>query len=150
MTSLARSPEHLGLLHDAGLVCVLPGKLDGHIDGLASIVLDGAGQTRIACGNDGLPASGPVEVLVRPADLVLARPPLPEHLSVSNRFVGTVQFITESPARCLVGVDIGAIRPLLAEVTERAVRHLALRVGDSILVLVKAQASAAPWLKSAR
>jgi molybdate transport system ATP-binding protein len=140
VTSLAQNPEHLGLLHDAGLVCVLPGRLNGRLDGLASIVLDGDGQARIACPDDGLPSAGPVEVLLRPDDLVLARPPLPEHLSLSNRFTGTVRFITVSTARCIVGIDIGATRPVLAEVAERAVRHLAVQVGDRILVLVKAQA----------
>jgi molybdate transport system ATP-binding protein len=140
VTSLAQNPEHLNLLHDAGLVCVLPGRRDGQCDGLASIVLDGDGATRIACPTEGLPPTGPVEVLLRPDDLVLARPPLPEFLSLSNRFTGTVRFITESPARCIVGVDIGALRPVLAEVAIRAVRQLGLCVGDPILVLVKAQA----------
>jgi molybdate transport system ATP-binding protein len=140
VATLARNPDHLGLLHDAGLVCVLPGRLDGRLDGLASILLDGEGQARIACPEDGLPPAGPVEVLLRPDDLVLARPPLPGYLSLSNRLAGTVQFITISPARCIVGIDIGATRPVLAEVAERAIRHLAVQVGDRILVLVKAQA----------
>jgi len=140
LIALARDPKHLEQLHDAGLVCVLPGRLEASIDGLATILLDGPGGTRIACPTDGLAPGSQVEVLLRPHDLVLARPPLSEHLSVSNRLPGTVLFITVSPARCIVGIDIGATRPVLAEVAERAVRSLALHEGDRIIVLAKAQA----------
>ncbi|TVR14718.1 MAG: hypothetical protein EA401_03925 [Planctomycetota bacterium] len=84
-----------------------------------------------------------VEVLLRPDDVVLGLPPLHDALSLSNRLEGSITNITRSPERCLVQVDVGAERPLLAELVGSAVTRLGLRVRQRVIVLTKAQATQA-------
>ena len=137
---LARDPARLELLHDAGLVCLMPGVVDHHADGLAWVRLTGPGHAHLACANCTAPVGSPVEVLLHPDDLILARPPIGEALSLTNRLPARILQITRSPSRCLVAVDLGADRPVLAEVAERTITALGLTIGEEILVLAKAQA----------
>lgn len=141
LATLAADPTTLELLHDCGLVLALPGTLNRRDeDGLAWIRLDGPGAAELACGDCPAAVGDRVDALLRPEDLVLARAPLVDALSLTNRLPGRIVQLTRSRNRCIVTVDCGASVPLLAEVAERAMRSLGLTVGDQILVLCKAQA----------
>ena len=139
---LAARADSLELLHDQGLVFALPGRVtrtDEH--GLTWVALEGPSECELACGDCRAAPDTPVEVLLRPEDVILARPPLDARLSLTNRLPGRITQITTSPERVLVTVDCGLARPVLAEVTERAIRSLGLEPGTEVIALSKAQAT---------
>jgi len=141
-TDLAAAEETLELLHDCGIVFALP----GHVvrrdeDGLSWVELAGPRPHEIACGDCHDPLGAPVEVVLRPDDVVLALPPLEARLSFTNAFEGEVLRVTKTALRCMITIDCGFDGPLLAEVTERAVRSLGLEPGKSVIALCKAQAT---------
>jgi molybdate transport system ATP-binding protein len=139
---LASVPSTLDLLHDQGLVFALPGRVERRDeDGLSWIRLEGSGAHEIACGDAGEPLGTPVDVLLRPEDVVLARPPLEGRLSLVNRLPGRVTGVTRGANRVLVHLDCGCGAPVLADVTERAVRGLGLEPGAEVVALAKAQAT---------
>jgi molybdate transport system ATP-binding protein len=141
LVQLASRADTLELLHDCGLVFALPGEVQRRDeDGLTWVRPDGESGELLACGNCQDPVGARVEVLLRPEDVILARPPLDARLSVTNSLPGRIAGVARSSARCLVTVDCGLAVPMLAEVTERAVRDLELAVGAEVLVLYKAQA----------
>jgi molybdate transport system ATP-binding protein len=141
VADLAQNPDTLELLHDCGLVFAVPGQLRDRDDqGLAWIRPHGASECSLATGNCEAGIGDQVDILIRPEDLVLARPGLEAQLSLTNRIAGTITAITRSAQRCLVSIDAGFTVPLLAEVTERAIERLSLREGDAVLALCKAQA----------
>ena len=85
---------------------------------------------------------GEVELLLRPEDVILARPPFEGRVSLTNQLEGTVARVARTPARTLVEVRLAAGGPaLLAEVTERAVERLQLAPGEAVAALFKAQAT---------
>lgn len=150
LVELASRPDTLELLHDCGLVFALVGVVERRdADGLTWVRPDGERDQLLACGNCEDPIGARVEVLLRPADVILARPPLNAQLSVTNSLPGRVVGITRSSSRCLVTVDCGMAGEMLAEVTERAVRSLELGAGAEVLVLFKAQAASTRSLISA-
>ncbi|MEO0651321.1 MAG: ATP-binding cassette domain-containing protein, partial [Planctomycetota bacterium] len=139
---LVSEVETLELLHDQGLVFALPGQVERRDpDGLAWVALEGRPPIEIACGDCREQVGAPVDVLLRPEDVVLARPPLDARLSLTNRFPGRVRHITRGERRSLVTLDCGLEAPLLAEVTDRAVRRLELAPGEAVIALAKAQAT---------
>lgn len=141
LPELAAATETLELLHDCGLVFALPGRVARRdADGLAWIRPDGASDRDLACGDCDAEPGDRVEVVLRPEDLVLARPPVDTQLSLTNRLPGHVVSVTRSSARCLVTLDCGLTAPVLAEVTERAVRDLSLTPSQPVVALCKAQA----------
>jgi molybdate transport system ATP-binding protein len=148
VSSLAASEDTLELLHDCGLVFALPGRVARRDDdGLTWVELDGHASDRaIASGDCSEEIGSAVDVLLRPDDVVLALPPLEGRLSFTNAFEGRIERITTTSARVLVTIDCGFAAPVLAEVTERAVRTLGLAPGVAVLALCKAQATRARGL----
>ena len=141
VAELAAEGECLELLHDCGLVFGLRGLIEEHdADGLAWLRLDGQGGPRLACGDCSLPVGTRAEASLRPEDMVLARRPLEVRTSLSNHLPGRVRRITRTRARVLVTIDVGLTVPVLAEVTERAVRKLELAPGAEVVAMCKAQA----------
>ncbi|MCH2172774.1 molybdenum ABC transporter ATP-binding protein [Myxococcota bacterium] len=141
LPQLATDSDTLELLHDCGLVFALPGRVARRDpDGLAWIRPDGASERELACGDCPAEPGDRVEMVLRPEDLVLARPPVETPLSLTNRLPGRVVSVTRSSARCLVTLDCGLSAPVLAEVTERAVRDLSLTPSQPVVALCKAQA----------
>ncbi|MEM9380172.1 MAG: ATP-binding cassette domain-containing protein [Planctomycetota bacterium] len=141
---LATTEDTLELLHDCGISVALPGRVvrrDG--DGLAWVELEGERPREIACGDCDEPVGAAVEVVLRPEDVVLAAPPLDARLSLTNAFDGVTARVTRTRRRCMITVDCGFRRPLLAEVTDRAVRALDLAPGSEVIALCKAQATRA-------
>ena len=141
-TDLAAAEETLELLHDCGLVFALPGRVTRRDDdGLSWVELEGERPHEIACGDCQDPLGAQVEVVLRPDDVVLALPPLDARMSFTNAFEGRVERVTKTALRCMITIDCGFRGPLLAEVTERAVRSLGLEPGTSVIALCKAQAT---------
>lgn len=148
---LTREATCLELLHDCGVLQRLPGRVaQRDPDGLCWVAPDGATTARIAVGDCPAPPGEAVEIVMRPADLALARGPITAEMSFSNRIAGRVAHITRGRQRCLVQIDAGYASYLLAEVTGRAVDRLALAPGDPVTVLCKAQALRARALETPR
>lgn len=142
MNELVLEPSNLESLHDAGLMFAIPGtvaRVDD--DGLAWVRADGPSGKLVASGDCREALDTRVEVLLRPEDVILARPPVETQLSTSNHFEGTIAHVTHGTERVIVAIDCGLAVPLLAEVTERAVRRLELTPGASVVALSKAQAT---------
>jgi len=59
-------------------------------------------------------------------------------LSARNQFAGTVTAITPGAVNGTVKVDIGGGTLVTASITEEAIGDLALGVGDTVTVFVKA------------
>lgn len=141
---LALREDCLERLHDEGLLFKVPGRLaQDREGGLAWVEL--AGGERVASGAFEGPRpgdGGEVELLLRPEDVILARPPFEGRVSLTNQLEGTVARVARTPARTLVEVRLAAGGPaLLAEVTERAVERLQLAPGEAVAALFKAQAT---------
>lgn len=138
---LAARPETLELLHDCGLVFALPGRVEARDeDGLAWVRVDGPAGFRLACGDCLAEPGSRVEASLRPEDVVLSREPLEVLTSLSNHLPGRIARITHTAARVLVTIECGLAVPVLAEVTERAVRKLGLEEGVEVVAMCKAQA----------
>lgn len=141
---LALREDCLERLHDEGLLFSVPGTLAADRDGGLTWVDLGAGVRAASGAFEGpRPADGAaVELLLRPEDVILARPPFDAQVSLTNHVEGTVARIARTPARTLVEVRLAGEGPaLLAEVTERAVGRLGLRPGERVVALFKAQAT---------
>ncbi len=136
VAQLAAQPEHLGRLHDLGLVNALPGTVAGHApeDGLTSVTL-GAERTVLTALRDE-PVGTACVLLIRPADLVLARTRVVA-ISMQNQWLGRVVSITGTVTRTVVAVDVGVT--LLVEISRRAVAELELAPGAPVWCLCKAQ-----------
>jgi molybdate transport system ATP-binding protein len=148
---LAARAETLELLHDCGLVFALPGVVERRDeDGLAWVRVDGRSEALVACGDCSAPVGARVEASLRPQDVVLAREPLEVRTSLTNHLHGRVAKITHTGARVMVTIDCGLAVPVLAEVTERAVRKLELEPGANLVAMCKAQAILTRGLEAGR
>ena len=68
------------------------------------------------------------------------RTPRAARTSLTNHIPGRIARITHTAVRVLVEIDCGLVVPVLAEVTERAVRRLELEPGTELVAMCKAQA----------
>lgn len=139
---LALREDCLELLHDCGLLFRVPGRrLPDRDGGLVWVELEGG--ARVASGAyEGPEGDASLELLLRPEDVILARPPFEGDVSLTNRVEGAVARIARTAARTLVEVRVdGGDTTLLAEVTERAVGRLGLGPGERVVALFKAQAT---------
>lgn len=84
-----------------------------------------------------LPTGVETWIALRAADVALARQPITE-ITIQNQVPGRILSVRRIADRMLVEVDIGV--PILAEVTVKAVRDLALTEGDFVYCLFKARA----------
>lgn len=142
LEELVQDPSSLDLLHDCGLVFNVPGVVescDG--SGLVQVAHTGPSEQRIACGDGAeFPPGTAVDVRLRPEDVILALPPAPPALSLSNQLPGVIQHVTQGAGRTLVSIECGVGVPILAEVTARSVERLGLAPGVSVIAMMKAQA----------
>lgn len=159
LPTIAADQTAVELLAGSGLSFSLPGHMVRRDEtGLGWVALAGRGSaapadpaaSEVACGDVTAEVGDEVEVILGPADIVLAVPPMDARLSLTNHLAGTVERVTRTEARCLVQVDCGLEAPVLAEVTERAVERLALTPGAPVVALFKAQATRARGLGAAR
>lgn len=156
LPTIAADQSAVELLAGSGLSFSLPGHMVRRDrTGLGWVALTGRGganpaASEVACGDVTAEVGDEVEVILGPADIVLAVPPMDAQLSLTNHLAGTVERVTRTEARCLVQVDCGLEAPVLAEVTERAVERLALTPGAPVVALFKAQATRARGLGAAR
>ncbi|MEA2440258.1 MAG: molybdate transport system ATP-binding protein [Thermoleophilaceae bacterium] len=113
---------------------VLTGDASPGSDGLTLVRLDGGGE--VTSTDSG---AGQVAVSVHPWEIALAEAGAPVSGSAQNRIDGTVVSIAHVGNRVRVGVEAG--QPLVAEVTEPAVRDLELRPGVRVTASWKAAAT---------
>jgi molybdate transport system ATP-binding protein len=124
------------LLGPDGVGAVVGGTVQS-VDASAGLAAVSLGAGRLLVQAEGLRVGELVRMQLLARDLILATSP-PEGLSVRNRLRGTVTGLQrETPNNVLVSVDAGGV-PLLARVTEAAVRDLQLHDGQELWVLVKA------------
>jgi molybdate transport system ATP-binding protein len=130
---LAAAPASAFVADLTGAV-VLVGDARPGPDGLTLVALDGGGEV---ASTD--PGSGRVAVSVHPWEIALAEADTVLEGSAQNRLLGTVSSVTHVGNRVRVEVEAG--QPLVAEVTEPAVRSLGLRPGVRVAASWKAAAT---------
>jgi molybdate transport system ATP-binding protein len=130
---LAAAPASAFVADLTGAV-VLTGDATAGRDGLTLVRLDGGGE--VASTDTG---SARVGVSVHPWEIALAPAGAGAGGSAQNRIDGVVTTVTHVGNRVRVGVEAG--QPLVAEVTEPAVRELELRPGARVTATWKAAAT---------
>jgi molybdate transport system ATP-binding protein len=131
---LAAAPASAFVADMTGAV-VLLGHARAGADGLTLVELDGGAGT-VASTDSG---SGSVAVSVHPWEVSLARPDDFAGGSAQNRVDARVSSITHVGNRVRVGLEAG--QPLVAEVTEPALRDLELAPGAPVIASWKAAAT---------
>jgi molybdate transport system ATP-binding protein len=130
---LAAAPASAFVADLTGAV-VLLGTARSARDGLTLVEVDGGGEVT---STD--PGSGRVAVSVHPWEIALTAADAVPEGSAQNRLVGTVSAVTHVGNRVRVGIDAG--QPLVAEVTDPAVRELGIRPGVRVAATWKAAAT---------
>jgi molybdate transport system ATP-binding protein len=130
---LAAAPASAFVADLTGAVVML-GEAEAGRDGLTLVRIDGGGEV---ASTD--PGRGRVAVSVHPWEIALAAASADAVGSAQNRLLGTVSSVTHVGNRVRVGVEAG--QPLVAEVTEPAVRELGLRPGVRVAASWKAAAT---------
>jgi molybdate transport system ATP-binding protein len=148
-SALADQPEALALLHDQGLVNVLPATVVGHDDedgisrlalgGLVDGLLGGLKDSHFSVARCPFAIGTAVELLLRPADLAIACGE-PGAISLGGRHPARISAMTTMPGRVMLRLDLGGV-DVLAEVAPRSVRALGLHVGANVTALWKVQAA---------
>jgi molybdate transport system ATP-binding protein len=124
------------MLGPEGIGAVVEGRVES-IDATAGLATIRLGTGQLLAPAEGLRLGERVRMQLLARDLILATAP-PQGLSVRNQLQGTVTGLQrETSHHVLVSVDAGGV-PLLARVTEPAVRDLQLHSGQALWVLVKA------------
>ena len=131
--ALAAAPASAFVADLTGAV-VLLGTARSARDGLTLVAVDGGGE--VTSTDEG---SGRVAVSVHPWEIALAPAGAAPEGSAQNRLVGTVSSVTHVGNRVRVGIDAG--QPLVAEVTDPAVRELGIRPGVRVAATWKAAAT---------
>jgi molybdate transport system ATP-binding protein len=130
---LAAQPRSAFVADLTGAV-VLTGTARTGTDGLTLVALDGGGT---AASTDA--ATGPVAATVYPWEIALAAADAAPGGSAQNRLQAEVVSVTHVGSRVRVGLSAG--QPLVAEVTEPAVRDLGLQPGTRVTATWKAAAT---------
>ena len=131
---LAEAPASAFVADLTGAV-VLTGDARPGPDGLTLVRLDGGGAD--AASTD--PGQGRVAVSIHPWEIALGPAGADATGSAQNRLEGPITTVTHVGNRVRVGVEAG--QPLVAEVTEPAVRELDLRPGARVTASWKAAAT---------
>ena len=128
----------LRLAQSLGLENVLAVRITGHDPEGAATIADFNGREMHLPPCAAAPGST-AWLTVRASNIALALGAVPG-TTIQNQLAGTVGQITRLGDRMLVEVDVG--QPLIAEVSVRAVRSLALEPGAAATCLIKSQALA--------
>ena len=132
---LAAAPASAFVADLTGAV-VLTGEARPGPDGLTFVRLWGDGAEELASTD---PGAGEVAVSVHPWEISLAPAGARAAGSAQNHLAGVITTVTHVGNRVRVGVEAG--QPLVAEVTEPAVRDLDLRPGAHVTATWKAAAT---------
>jgi molybdate transport system ATP-binding protein len=132
---LAAAPASAFVADLTGAV-VLTGEARAGPDGLTLVRLAGGGAADVASTD---PGRGAVAVSVHPWEIALAPASAARAGSAQNHLEGAISTVTHVGNRVRVGVEAG--QPLVAEVTEPAVRDLDLRPGARVSATWKAAAT---------
>lgn len=143
-SALLHNAAAWSVLRGRGAVNVLPAGLvrQDPTEGLSVArvgSVHGGGQEVLVPAVEGA-AGSPVSLSVPPWDVALAGGRV-ESVSIQNQLRGVVTRITEHDRGVLVEVDIGA--PLFAEISRRAAGAMGLRIGSSVVCLIKTQSISA-------
>jgi molybdate transport system ATP-binding protein len=130
---LAAAPASAFVADFTGAV-VLTGTAAPADDGLTRIALDGGGEV-----TSPEPATGPVAVTVFPWDITLAPRGSIDPGSARNHLAVEVVSVTRVGSRVRIG--LAAPQPLIAELTEPAVRTLQIQPGQQAVATWKATAT---------
>jgi molybdate transport system ATP-binding protein len=130
---LASTPAS-GFVADFTGASVLRGQARQDTDGLTTVELEGGGALRSTDA-----ATGPVAASVFPWEVALEPPGSALHGSAQNRIEARVMSVTRIGNRVRVG--LATPQPLASEVTEAAVRDLALESGRTVIAAWKATAT---------
>jgi molybdate transport system ATP-binding protein len=126
-SELAAAPASAFVADFTGAI-VLTGTADG-----THVRLDGGGEVTTTTA-----AQGAVAVTMHPWDVAIDEPDAAGTGSARNRLVARVTTVTAVGGRVRVGLDAG--QALVAEVTDEAVRGLALGPGREVVAVFKAAA----------
>ena len=96
-----------------------------------------AGQWDLSSPRNRAPIGSFIRLGVKPHDVLLGRE-VSGRLSAQNTMHGTVTAIRELSNHHLVELDVG--QPIVAEVTQDAIRNLEIREGEQVSVIVKSSA----------
>lgn len=134
LSAIARRPELLPLLHDAGMVNILRGTVEAQPSGepVTVVLLDGGG--RVICPRCAIAPGASIELLLQPDDVALALGPV-AGISLQNQLPGIVRTVTAADDRVVVTVDIG--QEVLVEVSGRTVAQLGIDIGTAVYILCK-------------
>jgi molybdate transport system ATP-binding protein len=130
---LAATPASAFVADFTGAV-VLTGTARAVADGLTEVDLDGGGRLTSTDA-----AIGPVAVSVYPWEIVIEPRGAPAVASARNHLPAEVLSVTAVGGRVRLGLSAG--QPLIAEVSEAAVRELDLRAGAHVVASWKATAT---------
>jgi ABC-type sulfate/molybdate transport systems ATPase subunit len=133
-SELAAEPRSAFVASLTGAV-VLGGVARPAADGLSIVALDGGGEEITAATS----MTGPVAVSVFPWEVVIEPPRAPASGSAQNHLLARVTSLTTVGSRVRVGLQ--ASQPLVAEVTQTAVRAMGLGVGSQVSASWKATAT---------
>jgi molybdate transport system ATP-binding protein len=141
LTDLLRDQAVLDLIHDLGLLNVVPARIDRHE------ISEGITHYQVgAISGECRPWVGPLHenagsdacfLSLRPEDIALVRETV-SGISIQNQVRGRIVRLMQSRHKALCLVDVGI--DLLVEVTPHAIHELTLTEGEHITCLFKAQA----------
>jgi len=136
LTAVSLREELAHLLGPDGVGAVVEAVVES-VDAASGLARLRVGDGQLFVPADGLQAGSRLHLQLLARDLILATTP-PQGLSVRNQLQATVTALQpEAHRQVLVSVNAGGV-PLLARVTEAAVRDLQLHAGQPLWVLVKA------------
>ncbi len=135
---LVHDPAAAAVVHERGMVNLLEGTVIGHDPALGTSVIAIASGIELTVPMAGAAAGEGVILSIAPKDVALAGARI-GRVSIQNQVSGVVGRVSIHERMALVEVLLGG-RPLLAEVSHRAVRDLALASGSSVVCLMKSQA----------
>ncbi len=130
-----RSPADPEVAAFVGVENVLPGEVEGVVDGVARVR---AGPLRLEVLVEE-ELQGAVYVCIRPEEITLYPFPGPEQSSARNRLVGRVRRLIPLGPRVRVELDCGL--PLVVWLSAPSARELGLREGARAVVTFKASAA---------
>lgn len=136
---LAREEMMRGYLGLAQTDNVLAATVHSHLADAGCTLAKTHGQELALPLRPRLPIGSAVQVSVRPCDIALSRQYV-TGISIQNQIKGRICALLPTAEGILVQVDCGCT--LLAGITRRACRELALQEGDTVYCLVKTQSFA--------
>ena len=133
---LAQRPGHFDMVSTLGLESILLAEVIND-DEASGVCRSKAGKWNLSSPRNRAPIGSLIRLGVKPHDVLLGRD-VSGRLSAQNTMHGTVTAIRELSNHHIVELDVG--QPIVAEVTQDAIRNLEIREGEQVSVIVKSSA----------